>query len=329
MIDYVFAGWFAGLIVASYIGGKILAPILDALVSRIVITTKTSLDDRILSELREPFESFFFLFVAYAGLKLFPQFSAYGTVVDTYVASVLILVVTYMTVRVMKAFFRWYYEEGYVKSRIKIDLSLIPFLQKLSRLVVAIIGIAFAIAELGFDISGIVTVTSIAGVIIGLASQESLANIFAGLALQMDRPYVYGDFLQLPTGETVRIRKIGIRSSKMIDVFGNEVILSNSEFAKLKVIKVGKARTKTTLQVIFEAPVDIDADEVAEQLAKQLNSKKPEGISLPCNLKIVISRVIAPQKVQGLVLVDIDDMIYGLPISSEVNRILGKILFKK
>jgi hypothetical protein len=167
--------------------------------------------------------------------------------------------------------------------------------------------------------------TGVVGIILGLASQESLANIFAGLALQMDRPYAYGDYLRLPSGEIVRLRKIGIRSTKLVDSHGNEIISSNSEFAKLRVTKIGSARSKDVLEVYFEAPIALESGDLRAQLSMRLKKKRLEGIS-EGDIRVTVTSVKAPGWYEAVLYIPVEDLGNSVAITHEVNTfIAGKI----
>lgn len=325
-LNVVFLGWFAVLAAASFVVGKFLAPVLTFLLSMLVGRTKSTLDDRILAALTGPFESFFFIFVLYFGLISFPQFSGSVGFANTYVAAVVVVAVSYMAVCVEHAFFRWYYEEGYKTSKVKIEVSMLPFLQKFFSLIIYMAGLVAVMAYFGFDLSALLAITSVVSVVIGLASQETLGNIFAGLALQLDRPYTYGDYLKLPSGEVVRLKKIGIRSSKMVDSAGNEVILSNSEFAKLRVNRMGLAKKSAILSIPFEAPISLEPAAVAASVQKALESSKAEGLSTPLSVSVGVSKIKSPGWYEGAVSVSVTDLGFSSAVSSEVNGALLRLV---
>ena len=124
-------------------------------------------------------------------------------------------------------------------------------LGKVTSIAIMCVGIAAALAVIGFDISGVIAVASVTSLILGLASQETLANIFAGLALQLDRQFVYGEHLRFTTGEVARLQKIGVRSSRLEDGNGSIMVISNSELAKQRLTNLSRPGQsfKSNLQV--------------------------------------------------------------------------------
>jgi small-conductance mechanosensitive channel len=118
----------------------------------------------------------------------------------------------------------------------------------------------------------------VVGLILGLASQETLANIFAGIALQLDRPYHYGDYLKLPSGEVARLDKIGMRTTRLTDVWHNTIILSNSEFAKLRVANLSLPDDVSIVAVQAELPHATDFDALKKSIIVALSTAKPKGL---------------------------------------------------
>ncbi|MEM3399738.1 MAG: mechanosensitive ion channel family protein [Candidatus Micrarchaeia archaeon] len=311
-----------GVAILSLMLGKIFAPIVVWLLGRISIKTRTSLDDRIFAEIRGPLESSFFVFVFYLTVHYVPFFAASIPIVDAYASAAVTLLITFLGVKLVKAFFNWYYDEGRATSHIKIDVTLLPFLQKAVQLIIIVMGSLVVLGEVGFDVTGIITLTSVIALVLGLASQETLANIFAGLALQIDRPYNYGDYLRLPTGEVVRLRKIGMRSTKLYDLMGNVVVISNSEFAKLRVARLGALHAKAELPISFDAPIELPPEEIVEYVKSSLEKEKPEGVESTGNIRVVITRVKVPGWYEGLLLIPVKDYSYSMDITHRVSKLI-------
>ena len=277
------------------------------MMSKLVAKTKSTLDDRILAEIKGPVESFFFLFVFYAAIHLIGFFASTVKIVEQYTSVAVTLIAAYLGLKIVKAVSHWYYEEGHKTSHLKIDVALMPLLQKLAELIIGLIALGLVFGEFGYDITAILALSSVVGLVAGLASQETLGNVFAGLALQLDRALHYGDYIRLPSGELARLKKIGMRSTKLVDVSGNAIIISNSEFAKLRVTKIGAAGAKADAVVSFEAPIGLSVEELAASLETAIKKEKP---AWRCEGKIAGStgKTKAPGWYEGTIGVPINDM---------------------
>jgi MscS family membrane protein len=279
MDQLIYYGHLAGLFLVSVILGRLAGPIVVRVLEFFSGKTKSTLDDRIIAAVKVPLESFFFLIVFYFLIHSFPELSEAASFLEKYTYAILVVIGTFMLSEASGAAIRWYYDEGHKSARVvKVDLSLLPLVRKVTKLIIYVVGITLALSTTGFDVTAIIAVTSVAGLILGLASQETLANVFAGIALQVDRPYHYGDYLKLPSGEVVRLSKIGMRTTKMEDMSHNTMIISNSEFAKLRVINLSLPDDISIVFVTAELALGADMVALKKSLESSLSREKPSGL---------------------------------------------------
>lgn len=292
MEPLVYAGYIAALFAVSVVVGRIAGPIVTSILGYFSGKTKSTLDDRLLAAVKVPLESFFFIIVFYFLLHSVPELSEAAKWLEQYTFAIVVVIGTFMLSEASGAAIRWYYDEGHKSSRVvKVDLSLLPLVRKVTKIAIYVIGFTVALSTTGFDITGILAVTSVVGLILGLASQETLANLFAGIALQMDRPYHYGDYLKLPSGEIVKLDKIGMRSARMEDMSHNTVIISNSEFAKMRVTNLSLPDDISIVAVSAELPHSANLDALKGRLAAALRKAKPKGLLSDLGFTLAIDAV--------------------------------------
>jgi MscS family membrane protein len=274
-----YIGYIAGLFLVSLAVGGISGPVIVRALEFFSGKTKSTLDDRIIAAIKVPLESCFFIIVFYFLLHSVPELSAAAQFLEKYTYAIIIVIGTFMLSEGSGAAIRWYYDEGHKSARVmKVDLSLLPLVRKVTKLVIYVVGLTLALSTTGFDVTGILAVTSVAGLILGLASQETLANVFAGIALQVDRPYHYGDYLKLPSGEIARLEKIGMRTTRLSDMSHNAIIISNSEFAKLRVTNLSLPDDISIVSVQSELPLSADIDALKKSIEASLSTAKPKGL---------------------------------------------------
>lgn len=277
----------------SILFGKILGPIFIRIIETLTKKTKSTLDDKILEAIKTPFETFFFIIVFYFLIHQFPELLSVALFVEKYTLAIIIIFLAYIISESIGAIIRWYYEEGSKKpTTIKFDLTLLPLLRKVSKLLIYTFGAIAALSTTGIDVTGIFTITSVVVLVLGLASQETLANIFAGIALQIDRPFRYGDYLRLPvTNEIVILRKIGMRSTKLEDLHNNLIIISNSEFAKLRITNLSLPNDLVLMQLKVDLPIDVDIKKLEEFIEKTLEKKDIPGLIKEMRYRITIDSI--------------------------------------
>jgi len=292
MDTLTYIGYIAGLFLVSLAVGGISGPIIVKVLEFFSGKTKSTLDDRIISAIKVPLESCFFIIVFYLLLHAVPELSDAAKFLESYTVAILIVIGTFMLSEASGAVIRWYYDEGHKSSRIvKMDLSLLPLVRKVTKLLIYVVGLTLALSTTGFDVTGILAVTSVVGLILGLASQETLANIFAGIALQLDRPYHYGDFLKLPSGEIAKLDKIGMRTTRLTDIWHNTIIISNSEFAKLRVTNLSLPDDVSIVTAQSELPLLADLPALRKEIVAALVREKPKGLLSDLGYTLTIDAV--------------------------------------
>lgn len=281
-LSLVYMGQIAALFLISVAIGRLAGPIVVKVLEVFTSRTKNKLDDRIIEAIKVPLESFFFLLVFYFLLHSFPDLADAAKLLDSYTIAILVLIATFMFSEASGAIIRWYYEEGHRArggriGKVELDLSLLPLVRKVTKLLIYAAGAIVALSTVGFDITGLLAISSVLGIIVGLASQETLANIFAGIAIQIDRPYHYGDYLRLPSGDIAVVQKIGMRSTKLEDTQHNTIIVSNSEFAKMRITNLSLPDDICIVQVFAELPYSADLDLLENKISNAIHKAKPFG----------------------------------------------------
>ena len=86
----------------------------------------------------------------------------------------------------------------------------------------------------GVDMDALITSLGIGGIAIGLAIQNILKDIFASLSIYLDKPFLVGDYIVVDDiGGTVQ--SIGIKSTRVKTLLGEEVIFANSDLLESRV----------------------------------------------------------------------------------------------
>lgn len=85
--------------------------------------------------------------------------------------------------------------------------------------------------KLNFDLASLITTSAILTAVIGFALQDTLGNLFAGLAIQAERPYQIGDWVQLAQ-YTGQVEGISWKSTKIVTTTRETVYVPNSSISK-------------------------------------------------------------------------------------------------
>lgn len=90
------------------------------------------------------------------------------------------------------------------------------------------------LSVLGFEISALIAGLGVGGVAAALAVQNILGDLFASLSIYFDRPFNLGDFI-IVDSEMGTVEKIGLRTTRVRALSGEEIIFANGDLTKSRV----------------------------------------------------------------------------------------------
>lgn len=112
---------------------------------------------------------------------------------------------------------------------------------------------------MGVEPGSILTTSALLTAVIGLSLQETLGNLFAGLAVQTERPFDVGDYIQFEEGEDLigRVAEINWRSTKIVTSDLVQVIVPNSTLAKAPLKNFSRPTPMCRRRVVVQSPYDV------------------------------------------------------------------------
>ena len=93
---------------------------------------------------------------------------------------------------------------------------------------VLVVGLIFALSQLGISLGPLLAGLGIAGFIVGFALQDTLANFAAGAMILAYQPYDVGDFIEAG-GVTGKVRDMNLVSTRILTVDNQTLIVPNSK----------------------------------------------------------------------------------------------------
>ncbi len=117
-------------------------------------------------------------------------------------------------------------------------------LSYVARLVLWILIILVGLESFDIHVTALVAGLGIGGIAVALAVQNILGDVFAALSILFDKPFVVGDLIEVGAYAGTVIH-IGIKSTRIRSVTGEQIILANGELLKSGVRnfeKLGKRR---------------------------------------------------------------------------------------
>ena len=108
-------------------------------------------------------------------------------------------------------------------KRAKFSTLVRDFFIKIGGNIVLIFGLLFALAQVGLDLTPVLTGLGVAGIVIGFALQDTLSNFASGMMILIYRPFDVGDFVEAG-GVAGKVGKMSLVNTT-IRTFDNQVFL--------------------------------------------------------------------------------------------------------
>lgn len=103
------------------------------------------------------------------------------------------------------------------------------------------------LANGGVQITAFVASLGVGGVAVALALQNVLVDLFSSIAIGLDKPFVVGEFIAFG-GDLGTVTKVGIKSTRINSLSGEELAISNSQLLKNLIHNYSRMRQR---RVVF------------------------------------------------------------------------------
>ena len=242
-----------GLFVGFLILGWVIYHIFQQYFARLAKKTKTKLDDQILKNIKKPIYFLVILVGAYYSLNNFSILNQYSGELAFIFTVVEILLIAFTITRVVNVVIVWYAEK---RSKEKMSDHILFVLKRLINAVIYIFAFLIILYVLKIDLSGVVVGLGVGGIAIAFALQNVLSDAFSAFSIYFDKPFEIGDFIVVGDYSGV-VKKIGMKSTRVQLLQGEELVLANSELTKSSVRnfkKMKKRRIVFNLGVTYDTP---------------------------------------------------------------------------
>ncbi len=168
------------------------------------------------------------------------------------VAAVVILIVCLIAIKVVSKAVN----KLLVKS--KLDKTLHAFIKSTLRILMYVLTANIVLGSLGFNVTSLVAVLSVAGLAVSLATQNSLSNLAGGITILLTRPFLVGDYIEAG-GQSGTVLEIGIAYTKINSSDNRRISIPNSAISSANIVNYsteGKRRVELTFGAAYESDVE-------------------------------------------------------------------------
>jgi len=224
-----------------------------AWLASVATRTKTDLDDTFVKIVRSFRPPFYLLVAFWFALK---PISVAG-VAERVVTALLVVWLVYQAVIIVGILVEDVVFRHIAKDRDETTKSALHLLANLAKGVMWVFGILLVLSNFGVNVTSLVAGAGIAGIAIAFALQGILSDLFSSFSLYFDKPFRVGDFIIV--GDTMGVVKhIGIKSTRIRALSGEEITLSNKELTAAKIQnfkRMQERRVVFSFGVLYETPV--------------------------------------------------------------------------
>lgn len=148
-------------------------------------------------------------------------------------------------------------------------------------------------------------------IVIGLALRNVIMDIFIGLAVNFDRPFEIGDFIQVANGVSGRVVELNWRTTRLVTPENNLVVIPNGKLGDMVLTNFSKPSIPGEMAVTLLLDFDVDSDRALRVLNAALCSVA--GTSGVQEIPAPKARIrsLTPQGVEYKLIYNIDPRIAG------------------
>ncbi len=118
----------------------------------------------------------------------------------------------------------------------------------------------FGIVRYVFDrpVTGLIATSGVVTIIIGFAIREMIADFFSGIAMNTERPYRIGDYVELEPNLVGRVTELNWRSTRLLTQSGKVVVVPNSNLASRQFINFSMptAQYRESMELVLNFTTD-------------------------------------------------------------------------
>lgn len=233
------------LFVCSLLALKIFQSVILARLRTFAKKTKTDFDDALLDALGK-LGSWFYISVA---LLIAGRSLVIDEKIITPVSAILFLIVIKELIEGISRMID-YVVIQYTKRMEKTDSdavhtqSMIRIFRGMSIVILWCIGLLLLLSNYGVDVTSLIASLGIGGLAVALALQSVLTDVFSSFSIFIDKPFQVGDYISLGGEDAGTVEHIGLKTTRLRTLRGEELVVPNKELTTSKVQNFRKLETR-------------------------------------------------------------------------------------
>lgn len=246
---------FAALLLAAIFAGKLIGWLITVLARR-VSKEKRPMTAALFEALGRSLALLLFAFVFDSAFNVFNLSPSAQAIFATAGDVVIVIAITLFVLRLVSVPVNWIQERSKAETS-KMDSMLVNLVSSILKAVVILLGLFQVVAVIsGQPPEAIIAGLGIGGLAVALAAQDSLSHFLGSIAIIGDKPFRVGERI-IVDGYDGPVEKVGLRSTQIRTLAGNQVTIPNGELAKKTIENPGRRphiRRIINLGVTYDTP---------------------------------------------------------------------------
>src|SRR3989338_3511947 len=215
---------------------------------KLVTKTQLELDDLIIESLLKIRPSFYF----FASLFLSTQYLELPPIMDYTIDGLFLIVVVYQIVfttqnlihyAAKKIILSTQEKKDETKEQQKRNRTPVQYISTIINIFVWILAFLIVLSNFGINVTSLIAGLGVGGIAVALAAQSLLGDVFSSFVIIFDKPFAVGDYIKVG-GDSGVVEKIGIKSTRIKTLQGEQLIISNKELTTSRVNNFKKLKER-------------------------------------------------------------------------------------
>jgi len=132
------------------------------------------------------------------------------------------------------------------------------------------------LANLGVNITALVTSLGVGGIAVALAVQNILGDLFASLAIALDKPFEVGDAIAV-NNISGTVERVGLKTTRIRAVGGEQIVMSNADLLKSAVSNYKRqSQRRIEFKFALSSATSAEAARTVPDIVRQVVEAQPQ-----------------------------------------------------
>lgn len=152
----------------------------------------------------------------------------------------------------------------------KLDKTLHSFIRSGVRIICWVLTAIIVVGSMGFDVSSLIAVLSVAGLAVSLALENTLSNVASGIMLLATKPFVLGDWIECGD-QSGTVEEISLAYTKILTIDDKLISIPNSTVAGANIINYSTKGFRKVVQT-YNVAYENDMEKVKRALRTAIDN---------------------------------------------------------